>query len=81
MEFHWRNWNQRRDDHNKLQRSEGKPYTYTLINTYLYSNANVYAYCHCDIHTDGDGHSNCDSYSDANTNASCADGIERYQPD
>jgi len=48
----------------------------------------VYAYRHCDIHTDSDCHSNRNrygysySYSDANTNAaSCADGIERYQPD
>jgi len=64
VEFHWRNWNQWRDDHGKLQRSESiKPYTYT----YVHSNVN--AYCHCDIHTYGDCHSNCNRYLDRDTNA------------
>ena len=58
---------------------------------YTYSNSYVYAYCHCDVHTDCDcniyayGYSDLYadsyrySYSDANTDASCADGIECYQ--
>jgi hypothetical protein len=30
VEFHWRNWNQRRDDHGKLQRGESiKPYAHS----------------------------------------------------
>ena len=69
MEFHWRNWNQWRDDHRQLQRSESiKPYTYT----HVYSDVN--AYCHCDIHADGDCHSNCNRYLDRDTNANADTG-------
>ena len=60
-------------------------YVYAHSDSHVYADrySDVYAYCHCDIHTDGDCHSNCNSYSysDANTVASCADGIERYQSD
>jgi hypothetical protein len=72
-------------------------YTYGNGDLYTDSYGYVYAYCHCDIHTYGDCNSNCNRYgnryrysnryryrhrySDANTNTSCADGIERYQPD
>ena len=72
----------------------GYSYVYTYCHGYIYTDSYgyVYAYCHCDIHTYGDCTATATamatatatataSYSDANTNASCADGIERYQPD
>ena len=66
MEFHWRNWNQRRDDHGELQRSESiKPYAYAHINTYVYSNVNAYA--DCNSYAFSDCHANAYPGSVCNT--------------
>ena len=71
--------------------SASKPDGYSDIYADGYRYSYVYAYRDCDIHTNGDSATKPDgysdiyadsyrySYSDANTDASCADGIECYQ--
>ena len=71
MEFPWRNWNQRGDDHGKLQRGESiKPYTYPHINTCVYFNANAYADSHsnCHVYANSHGYSNCNDHTECNSN-------------
>ena len=73
--------------------SDSHVYSDRYGDLYAYCHCDIHAYGDCDIHTYGDCNSNCNRYgnryryrhrhrySDANTNTSCADGIERYQPD